>query len=335
MIKLIRTKDLKFGMHIVLPGSISAQVFPENESKITSRKQINKIIDMGLHEVKIDTGKSMFNYLHENAGLMRFDHPGVVDETRKDVPGKILPEELIDAINNRNLSARQKAGIVYKASIKLMKNLHGCPSAGNIKEAKRGIGLIVDMVLAQDDIAHRLLEIISNVTCEDSHSVNVGFLGLLVSKQLFAKQREHNMHELGAGFFLHDIGKVKIDPAIFSKPGKLTKAEMDIVKKHPYYGFKILQETDQLSHECSIIVMQHHERVGGNGYPMHLAGDRIHTYGRICSIADVYDSLTCERSYKEMLSPFEALNVMKNEMLHHYHKDVFEKFVLLFADKKK
>jgi HD-GYP domain-containing protein (c-di-GMP phosphodiesterase class II) len=63
-----------------------------------------------------------------------------------------------------------------------------------------------------------------------------------------------------------------------------------------------------------------------------LKGDQIHTYGRVCCIADVYDALTAERSYKAKLSSFEALKLMKEKMLNHFQKDIFEKFVLLFTE---
>jgi response regulator RpfG family c-di-GMP phosphodiesterase len=79
-----------------------------------------------------------------------------------------------------------------------------------------------------------------------------------------------------------------------------------------------------------VIALQHHEREDGMGYPRKLMGDEIHDYARICCIADVFDALTAERSYKKALAPFEALRVMKEEMLGHFHKEIFKNFVLLF-----
>jgi HD-GYP domain-containing protein (c-di-GMP phosphodiesterase class II) len=93
----------------------------------------------------------------------------------------------------------------------------------------------------------------------------------------------------------------------------------------------MLEKKNQLSEEANIIVMQHHEREDGTGYPNQLKGKQIHLYARICSIADVYDALTSERSYKKKLSPFEALSLMRNEMINHFQKDIFERFALLFV----
>jgi HD-GYP domain-containing protein (c-di-GMP phosphodiesterase class II) len=138
------------------------------------------------------------------------------------------------------------------------------------------------------------------------------------------------MQALGAGFFLHDLGKVRISQAIIMKPGKLTTNEMKEMRRHPSLGYKLLQETNQLTEESKTIVLQHHERIDGTGYPRRLRGENIHIYGRMCSIADVYDALTSDRPYRQKLSPFTALKIMQEEMSHHFQKDLFEKFILLF-----
>ncbi|MBA7700002.1 Cyclic di-GMP phosphodiesterase [subsurface metagenome] len=80
-----------------------------------------------------------------------------------------------------------------------------------------------------------------------------------------------------------------------------------------------------------MIVMQHHEREDGNGYPSALNGYRIHIYAHICALADVYDALTAMRPYKKNLTTFQALKVMRDEMISHFNRDLFEKFVGLFT----
>jgi len=105
---------------------------------------------------------------------------------------------------------------------------------------------------------------------------------------------------------------------------------MEQMREHPDLGFKLLTETNQVSEESRLIVLQHHERANGAGYPLKLRGNEIHVYGRICSVADVFDALVSKRPYKEKLKPFEALHVMKSEMIDHFNPEIFEKFVLLF-----
>ncbi len=164
-----------------------------------------------------------------------------------------------------------------------------------------------------------------------THSVNVGLLAILLSKNVFTDTSDHDMEELGAAFFLHDLGKCNIPAYLINKPGKLNEKEWEMMKKHPSYGYRILAEAKQLTDECAVIVMQHHERYSGDGYPKRLHEEQIHIYARICCIADVYDALTSTRPYKKKLPTFEALRVMKDEMIGHFHRDLFEKFVILFT----
>ena len=82
------------------------------------------------------------------------------------------------------------------------------------------------------------------------------------------------------------------------------------MRSHPYQGYRILQETGFLTEEARFIALQHHERHDGTGYPRGLKGGKIHPYGRICAIADVFDALTSERSYKRRIEPFDAASMM-------------------------
>ncbi len=120
------------------------------------------------------------------------------------------------------------------------------PKAENIKEAKQGISEIVDMVFSQDDTSHYLLRITSHDFYTYTHSVNVGILSIMLAKHLFKGASNHNMHEIGAGFFLHDLGKIRVDPAIINKPGRLTEEEMQQMRKHPYQSYKILKENQPI-----------------------------------------------------------------------------------------
>jgi HD-GYP domain-containing protein (c-di-GMP phosphodiesterase class II) len=327
VITKIQTRNLKIGMYVIIPATWLNHPFAIGSFEIKSKDQIQKIIQSGFNEVRIDTEKEV-----------AFIEPEPADQGNNKIsseaawqPGKFVPPALFEAIHDKHLTPEKRADVVYQSSVELMGKLLDDPKAENIIEAKHGISEIVDMVFSQDDTSHFLLRITSHDYYTYTHSVNVGILGILLAKQLFRRPSAHNMHELGAGFFLHDLGKIRIDPAIINKSGRLTDEEMEEMKKHPNFSYKILKETNQLSEECGIIALQHHEREDGSGYPRGLKGDQIHTYGRVCCIADVYDALTAERSYKAKLSSFEALKLMKERMLNHFQKDIFEKFVILFT----
>lgn len=332
MEKIINIKDLKIGMYIVLPVSWFKHPFLKNEFVIDSEKQINQLIEYGFHEVKIDTSKSISASEAEYKDQMIVAPNALVTSPRKWDPDKLIPVELREALHDKKLPPEQKSQIVYKSSLILMDRLFDDPKTENIQEAKKGISDIVDLILGDDTTSSFLLRLTSYDVYTYTHSVNVGVLGVLLAKDLFRKSDRHDMHELGAGFFLHDIGKVRIDQAIINKEGRLTDQEMDIIRTHPKEGYALLKETNQLTEECRIVVMQHHERHDGSGYPSGISGDDIHIYGRICCIADVFDALTSERSYQQKVSTFEALKIMKNKLLRHFSESIFERFVLLFTN---
>jgi len=325
----IKTGDLTLGMYIILPGSWFKHPFLTNEFVIKTSDQIDQIIDYGIREIIIDTSKGI-SLADARAAQRRAASP-TGPPPKIWAPDKLVPVELREAVHDRKLAPDIKSKIVYDSSIVLMERLFEDPKAENIGEAKKGIAEVVDMVIADEATAKELLKITSYDFYTYTHSVNVGVLSILLAKNMFKGSDAHNMHEMGAGFFLHDIGKVRIDPAIINKPGQLTEDEMTKIRSHPYQGYKILKETNQLTEECMVIVMQHHERENGSGYPRQLKGDRIHMYGRICCIADVYDALTSQRSYQEPRNVFDALKLMKEKLKNHFQQDLFEKFVLLFT----
>lgn len=138
----------------------------------------------------------------------------------------------------------------------------------------------------------------------------------------------------------HDIGKVAVPDSILNKPGPLTEAEWEIMKQHPLDGANII---DTISKRVNItdpyvseflqvtrnIVLYHHERYDGKGYPIGLEGDQIPLYVRIASLCDVYDSLRSERPYKRAFSHEEAKEIITSESGTRFDPAVVEAFTKL------
>lgn len=134
---------------------------------------------------------------------------------------------------------------------------------------------------------------------------------------------------------MHDMGKVGVTDAILRKPGKLSPAEFEEIKKHVAFGRKVL--LDAKSHSTHLddaiwtvafhIVSHHHERWDGSGYPEGLKGEEISIEGRIVALIDVYDALVSERIYKRALSHEEALDILRQSKGTHFDPVVVEAFV--------
>lgn len=330
--------ELQLGMYVVLPLSWKDHPFLRSKFLLTEQKQIAQMRAHGIREVLVDLEKSETmppqkvepTTVRELEYVSHSDAP--VDPKDEAPPAAWNPEtliapELLEAIRDQNLPPEQKSLLVYSHTRQMMERLLEAPTAENIRASKEAISSVTDLVLADDHTAMNMLRITAHDFYTYTHSVNVGITSLMLAKALFRNSDGHDLHELSAGFFLHDLGKVKVDPAIINKPARLTETEMRRMRIHPYQGYKILRDAEALSEECRIVVMEHHEMMDGNGYPKRIGGDQIHLYGRICCIADVFDALTAERSYKKAMTPFDALSLMRDKMPNHFDKKLFASFV--------
>lgn len=140
------------------------------------------------------------------------------------------------------------------------------------------------------------------------HSINVSILSMLMGKWL--KFDDDSIKRLGTAAMLHDIGKLNIPSLILEKPEKLTDDEFSMVKNHTRYGYQILKASEIDDDTICNVVLTHHERMDGKGYPFGLTGDKISEYSRIVSICDVFDAVTTDKSYKKKQNPLLAFKVI-------------------------
>jgi len=124
---------------------------------------------------------------------------------------------------------------------------------------------------------------------------------------------DEDIEVLRKGSILHDIGKLAIQDTIMLKPGPLSDAEFNTIKQHPVFGSQLLQPFPQFENVQPIVLM-HHERLDGSGYPNGLQGDDIPYLSQIVSLADTYDTLLSNRPYRKAMSKKEALSVMDKEV---------------------
>jgi response regulator RpfG family c-di-GMP phosphodiesterase len=127
---------------------------------------------------------------------------------------------------------------------------------------------------------------------------------------------------------LHDIGKIGIPDDILLKSGRLTDEEFDIIKKHPIIGSNIIGHLGMWTDEQKII-RHHHERFDGNGYPDRLKGEGIPLLSRILSVADVYDALTTDRSYRKKMSDHMAVKIIKENASSQFDSEIVDIFLEL------
>lgn len=136
---------------------------------------------------------------------------------------------------------------------------------------------------------------------------------------------------LKKGALLHDLGKKSIDKNILYKPSKLSQKEFNAIKKHPKLGLKLLNREDE-EEIIENIILLHHEKWDGTGYPFGLKGKFIPIEAQIIAVADFYDALTSKRPYKDKISHKVALQLLKEQSGRSFNPDIVSIFEL-FEDK--
>jgi diguanylate cyclase (GGDEF)-like protein/PAS domain S-box-containing protein len=139
---------------------------------------------------------------------------------------------------------------------------------------------------------------------ERVHSERVSILSRKIGEAM--KLGDEILKELEVAGLMHDIGKIAINNNILNKPGKLTESEYEEIKKHPEISYQILKSADVYTNlaEC---VLSHHERWDGKGYPRGLSGEEIPLVARIITVADAYEAMTSDRSYRKGMTHEETV----------------------------
>ena len=142
------------------------------------------------------------------------------------------------------------------------------------------------------------------------HSDRVAALSMLLAKELGL--RTHMVKTIVAAGLLHDIGKIQIGDDVLKKPGRLTDEEFDHIKKHAELGVALLRGKE-FPWDIKPLILHHHERMDGHGYPLGLKGEDIPLGARIICIADVFDALTSDRVYRKAFETEKALSIMNED----------------------
>jgi putative two-component system response regulator len=160
------------------------------------------------------------------------------------------------------------------------------------------------------------------------HCGRVASYAVSVAQQLGLDEAAQTTIRLGA--YLHDLGKVKVPHEILNKPDRLTQDEFAIIKKHPEWGVELIAGIE-LPWDVTPIILWHHEKDDGSGYPHGLKGEAVPLASQIICVVDVYDALTTTRSYRGARRKEEALQEMQ-ECRRWWKPAVYEAFQRALAN---
>lgn len=223
-------------------------------------------------------------------------------------PGIYIQDDISSEIEVKsaiNSSLKNKTVKVLKQFFNHVKNGEDKRSIIEFNRIKELVNKIVDEISADKNTTINMLDLKVFDDYTYYHCVNVAVISIILG--VAAQYPTNSLYKLGIGALLHDIGKVFLSKEIIDKKGKLTQVEFEEIKKHCIYGSRYLRDRWEVPYESNVAVLTHHERFDGSGYPHNLRQEKIPEFGRIITIADVFDALTSDRPYREAMQPSEAM----------------------------
>ncbi len=157
------------------------------------------------------------------------------------------------------------------------------------------------------------------------HSMNVCILSLAFGRHMGLS--EDALNALGTGALLHDVGKIRMPLEILNKPDKLSVDEFEVMKRHPVDGLRIVSEAKGVASSAMDVVLSHHERAGGSGYPRGLRNNSISPFSKLVAIVDVYDAITSDRVYHNGLDTLEATRRLYESRHADFDATLIEQFI--------
>lgn len=228
---------------------------------------------------------------------------------------------------------RQALG-VFREARRITKSLLDEARLGNsvnAEQAKETVSDCVHSILRNPDALMWMSKMRNEDEYTSEHCLNVCILAISFGRHL--GMIEEDLHKLGLCGLLHDVGKMKIDPKVLNKPGRLTEKEFKLIKLHTIHGRNLLISAPGSYHGVVDVAYSHHERIDGAGYPRGLKSAGISQFSRIICIVDAYDAMTAKRCYDDARPTTEALKIIydnRGTQFDEYYAERFLEMVGLY-----
>jgi len=269
-----------------------------------------------------------------------------------------MPRTTLDLTTKEILNTREAAAVL-KVTTQTIKNyiysgkLNAIKTPGGHHRIRRtdlkSLGFVIDeekhqkpissddLWTAYNELLHAFVATVETLIraldtrdiISSGHSSRVASLSCAMGRNMGFSERQ--LEDLKLAALFHDVGKIGISEAILGKPGRLTDQEFFLIKKHPEIGAKIVEHVDRLKPIVPVI-RHHHERFDGKGYPDELGGSDIDLHARIISVADAYDFLRSDLSFRKSFSVEDSLKEIRVSAGTQFDPDVVSCFIEGFKE---
>jgi len=156
-------------------------------------------------------------------------------------------------------------------------------------------------------------------------AINTAILSIIISEHISLPR--HRLLQVATGALLHDLGMIKIPTSITSKEGKLDDNELQIMRSHTFYGYKLIVNELLYADEVGKAAVQHHERWDGDGYPGRLAGRNIDIGARIISVADAFEAMVSQKAWRDSMVGYKAMKNLLSDNARRFDPDVIKAMI--------
>jgi putative nucleotidyltransferase with HDIG domain len=333
----METTSKKISVTQLRPGMYIEDVFNENELLLFSADTLIN----GYHEIE-SLKKQGVSYLFVNVKKSKGQSVEILNSPKKNVDtsgfpelSKVVVEDVstgTDVLEDYEKQLKQAFNVRQK-TVYTVRNMLSDIRAGrafSIQTVVHTVEEMVEEILENNDVSLRICQLKKHSYNTYVHSVNVSVLMAAFAASLgYSKDK---IIEISIGGMLHDIGKVKVPEHLLRKNAAYTMHELEQIKKHPVSGVEILKKMSLKVPDTTYnIILQHHERYNGSGYPQRLKGKQIDEMAQICAIADVYDTLTSETNHRKSCLPQEALALIFQGSDEEYSRTLVEYFTKMLG----
>jgi HD-GYP domain-containing protein (c-di-GMP phosphodiesterase class II) len=302
----------KISVHELLPGMYVVDLHKrwlehniwQKRFAIRDEAHVQKLIAEGISEVSIDTEKGIDLPPSPVARINQLERrfQSLAERVKSESRQVSLGEE------------RRRASRLLGEASGTVTDLMLAAQAGRDVDAARLepiVGKMIESVIRNPDALVPLARLKQMDVYATEHAVATASLIIALGHQQGLAQPE--LEKLALGTLVKDVGQAAIDARLMTKPGMLSQAEYSVVQSHVEEGLAVLEATTRLSETSVAVVLEHHERYNGCGYPYRMAGDEISPAGRMAAIVDAYDAMTSDRPYRPAISPSHALRQLYDQ----------------------
>jgi HD-GYP domain-containing protein (c-di-GMP phosphodiesterase class II) len=241
-----------------------------------------------------------------------------------------------EMMRSEQVSLEQKSVVLYQTTSSLMKSMFERPdSPALLKTNQTIVTHAVSVISSEPQMLRTIVSLFAMDYSLYTHSVNVATLGtglLLGMGSDYAggttgKNLEERVRDVVMGFLLHDIGKSKVPSEVLRKSGVLSQWDAQQIEQHPVFGVELMQQHEEITPEALEVILGHHEKLNGSGYPRQLPAESLSLETRLCTIVDIFDALTSHRIYKPALTSYEAIRTMMQKMSHELDQEILHSLV--------